>query len=211
MKEKLDDLKDLSGVNGACLFHLKNGVVGTNLPAIFTTEKLSEIAKLLNKLLGAGRMSFNDLTDLSLQYDESVILARGINDSMIIFLLCDPGINQNLITMSLNLLQQELETLDIPLQGKAAAPSAAPTAPPPAEDNVSPVLAQVREQLPQILGPMADFIFDDVVESWRGQGKYTLNDLPALINLLEEEIDNADQASRLRSIISPIISQAGRS
>ncbi|MBM9511115.1 hypothetical protein, partial [Desulfogranum marinum] len=108
MKGILDDLKDLSGVIGAGVYHSQNGMLATNLPAIFTEQKLTEIGKLLTKLLSAGRMSFPDLTDLSLQYDESAILARELNETSIIFLLCDPDFNQNLITMSLNLLQQEL-------------------------------------------------------------------------------------------------------
>ncbi len=201
MKETLDDLKDLSGVTGACLFHTQNGVIGTNLPSIFTEAKLTEIAKLLAKLLGAGRISFDDLTDIALQYDESVILARGINDSMLIFLMCDPGVNQNLITMSLNLLQQELQTQDISAPPKKTPSSAT-------AENVSPVLAQIKEQLPQILGPMADFIFDDVMDKWKEQGKHALSDLPELLELLVEEVHNDDQASRLRAVISPIINQA---
>lgn len=204
MKEILDDLKDLSGVIGACLYHSQNGLLATNLPAIFTEDKLTEIGKLLTKLLSAGRMSFPDLTDLSLQYDESAILARELGDTSIIFLLCDPDFNQNLITMSLNLLQQELKSQNV------SAPPPTPPQEAPAAKNVAPVLQQIQEQLPKILGPMADIIFDEVVESWREQGKSTLEDVQVLIQMFEEEIENPDQISRFRESIAPVIAQIGR-
>lgn len=202
MKEILDDLKDLSGVIGAGVYHSQNGLLATNLPAIFTEKKLIEIGKLLTKLLSAGRMSFPDLTDLSLQYDESAILAREFDDTSIIFLLCDPAFNQNLITMSLNLLQQELSSKNV-----APPPPPSPQRAPATAENVAPVLQQIQEQLPKILGPMADIIFDEVVESWREQGKSTLEDVKVLIQLLEEEIDNPDQISRFRESIAQVIAQ----
>ena len=202
MKEILDDLKDLSGVIGASLYHSQNGLLATNLPAIFTEDKLTEIGKLLTKLLSAGRMSFPDLTDVSLQYDESTILARELDDTSIIFLFCDPDINQNLITMSLNLLQQELKSQNI-----STPPPSPPQEAPSTAENVTPVLQQIQEQLPNILGPMADIIFDEVVESWRDQGKSTLADVKVLIQLLEEEIDNPDQVSRFRESIASVIAQ----
>ncbi len=211
MKEMLDDLKELSGVNGACLFHSQNGVIESNLPAVFTQEKLAEIAKWLIKLLGAGRMSFSDLTDLVLQYDESAILARQINDSMVIFLMCDPGFNQNLVTMSLNLLQQEMQNATFPAASTVTQETSAAPSPNRIDYKVSRVLEQIKEQLSQVLGPMADFIYDDVLESWRGQGKYSFNDLPVLIELLEKEVENDEQVRRLRKLITPIITQAGRS
>lgn len=202
MKGILDDLKDLSGVIGAGVYHSQNGMLATNLPAIFTEQKLTEIGKLLTKLLSAGRMSFPDLTDLSLQYDESAILARELNETSIIFLLCDPDFNQNLITMSLNLLQQELTSKTV-----APPPPSSPQETPAPAENVTPVLQQIQEQLPKILGPMADIIFDEVVESWREQGKSTLKDVKVLIQLLEEEIDNTDQISRFRESIAQVTAQ----
>ena len=205
MKETLDDLKDLSGVIGACLYHSKKGMLATNLPSIFTKEKLTEIGKVLTKLLSAGRMSFSGLTDLSLQYDESAILARELDDTSIIFLLCDPTVNQNLITMSLNLLQQELMSKDLSSNTQNSNQEVPAT-----DKNVGPVLEQIQEQLPKILGPMADIIFDEVVESWKEQGKSTLEDVKVLIQLLEEEIDNPDQITRFRESIAQVIAQISR-
>lgn len=209
MKEIIDDLKDLAGVTGVCLYHGQNGVLTTNLPAIFTSAKLTDMGKLLMKIQSAGRMTFNDLTELSLHYDESVILVRELEDNIMIFLLCDPDFNHNLVTMSLNLAQQELQNLQTPLAQQATQEDKAPAAETAAEE-INPILEQIRDQLPKILGPMADFVFEEAVESWQAAGNATLKNLGALVQLLEEEIGNDDQIKRFHNEIAHVMIQASK-
>lgn len=213
MQAIIDDLKDLPGVLGACLYHGQRGPLETNLPAIFTADKLVKISKLLMKIHAAGRMNFQDLTDLSLQYDESVILVRELEDNLIIFTLCDPGFNQNLVTMSLNLLQQELKN-----QPFQVGDSPSVTAdPPPVTDvstgpseEVSRAMEAMKSHLPKIMGPMADIIFDEAVETWKKQGKYTVGDLDLLVQMLAEEIENADKITNYKEMIKPALQQAAK-
>lgn len=205
MKEIIEDLKDLSGVLGACLYHSNKGVLESNLPSIFTHEKLSDLGRLLKKVHTAGRMSFHDLTDLSLHYDESVVLVREVKEDLIIFLLCDPGFNQNLISMSLNLAQQDLKNQ----QFSVPAPPSQETPPPPAED-ILPVLAEIKSHLPKFMGPMADIVFDETLETWKEKGNCTVGNLESLVQLLAEEIGSANKITSFREMIAPVLSQAGK-
>lgn len=209
MKEIIDDLKDLSGVIGVCLYHGQSGVLTSNLPAIFSPEKLTDIGKLLMRIQSAGRMTFNDLTDLSLHYDESVILVRELEENLVVFLLCDPDFNQNLVTMSLNLAQQELQNQQTPLVQQFVKEDKPPEAAATVE-QIEPILAQIKEPLPKILGPMADFVFEEAVESWQATGNATLNNLGGLVQLLENEIGNADQIKRFHDKIAHVMIQAAK-
>ncbi len=208
MKEIIDDLKDLSGVIGVCLYHGQKGVLTANLPAIFTSAKLTDMGKLLMKIQSAGRMTFNDLTDLSLHYDESVILVRELEENLVVFLLCDPDFNQNLVTMSLNLAQQELQNQQTPLAQQFVQDDEPPAAT--AAEDIDPILAQIQEQLPKILGPMADFVFEEAVESWQATGNATLKNLGALVQILEKEISNGDQIKRFHNEIAHVMIKASR-
>lgn len=203
MKEIIDDLKDLSGVLGACLYHGQKGVLEANLPIIFTEDKLTELGKLLMKIQSAGSMNFHDLTDLSLQYDESVILVRELEENLILFLLCDPDFNQNLVSMSLNLLQQELKN-----QQTSLVQAISLEHPQSRADEVLPFLSEMKKHLPKIMGPMADMVFDETVEDWQKQGKTTLEDLDSLVQMLSEEIGNGDQITRFKEMIAPVLTQA---
>jgi len=214
MKEIIDDLKDLSGVLGACMYHGQKGVLEANLPAIFSVDKLSEIGKILIKIQAAGRMNFHDLTDVTLQYDESVILVRELEKNLIVFLLCDPDFNQNLVAMSLNLLQQELKNQQVPL-----AESGPVTAPPKKDEvqatvkaiseEVVPILAEMKAHLPKIMGPMADIIFEETVDIWKEQGNSTVSELSSLVKLLAEEIGSADKIISYKEMIAPAIKKMG--
>lgn len=203
MKEIIDDLKDLSGVLGVCLYHGQKGVLEANLPIIFTEDKLTELGKLLMKIQSAGNMTFHDLTDLSVQYDESIVLVRELEENLILFLLCDPDFNQNLVCMSLNLLQQDLKKQKISLVQTIPQEKLQSRA-----DEVLPFLSEMKKHLPKIMGPMADIVFDETVEDWQKQGKTTLEDLELLVQMLSEEIGNGEQVKRFKEMIAPVLSQA---
>lgn len=209
MKEIIGDLKALPGVLGACLFHGQRGTLISNLPTIFSAEKLAEVGKLLMKIQTAGQLNFHDLTDISLQYDEAVILARALEENLIVFVLGDPDFNQNLVTMSLNILQQELKNKKVPLAKLTSAEEVADTASKLTE-NIGPALAAMKSHLPKIMGPMADIIFDEAVETWQQQGKCAVDDLGSLVQLLNAEIGRPDKISSYQEMIEPILQKAGK-
>jgi len=207
MKEIIGDLKALPGVLGACLFHGQKGVLVSNMPTIFSTEKLEEIGKLLLKIQTAGKMNFHDLTDLSLQYDEAVILVRELEKNLTIFILADPEFNQNLVTMSLNILQQELKNKTVTLTESKEDKEVTATETNQSE-HVAPVLAAMKVHLPKIMGPMADIIFDETVENWQQQTKCTVADLDSLVQLLNKEIGHPDKISSYQEMIEPALKKA---
>ena len=203
MKKIIDDLKDLSGVLGACLYHGQKGILESNLPAMFTAEKLQDIGNLLMKIQTVGKMNFHDLTDLTLQYDESEILVRGVDDNLIVFTLCEPGFNQSLVAMSLNLLEHELKNY----LAQQAEPAAVEEVQEATSAEVEAILAEMNTHLLNILGPMADIIFEESAEEWKEQGKRTVEDLDSLIEMLSEEIGSEDKITKYKALIAPAIKQ----
>ncbi|PIE58172.1 MAG: hypothetical protein CSA33_04480 [Desulfobulbus propionicus] len=207
MKDLLDDLTDLSGVFGVCIYHKKKGPLISKMPGVFNQEKLLEMGKLLVKIVNAGKMTFQDLTDVVLQYDESVFVVRELEDNIIVLLVCDPDFNQNLVTMSLNLFHQEIQGVDIEGAIAASEKVAPKNEVPQPDSNVVRVLNQIKEQLPSIVGPMADIVFDDSVAIWREQGHSTVRDILALVELLKQELSTPEQTKRFNALMAPIISK----
>lgn len=206
----LDELQNVPGVYGACLYHSQEGVLQSNLPSLYTDATVSEIGKVLARIHTAGQMNFSDLTDVSIRYDETTLLLRKIAEEINVFAILDPDCNQNLVTMSLNIIQQELKGKDLfsELSSTPSAPSAsAPQAPtggvPSAE--VEPILTKMQNSLAEVLGPMAALIFDEAVDDWKAQGGGSKDSLPALIQLISEEIGDDAKAREYRSMIQPIL------
>ena len=202
----IDELKMISGVMGACIVDSREGLKVTNLPTIFKPERLNLVGKHLQKLYSVGRMSFDDLTDISLHYDESVVVARELEKGTLIFALCDPTFNQNLLTMSFNLLQEEFKLgnfaedttgTDLTEEGGADLPTEMAIS-----ESLQGLLEEMKGALGKILGPMASFIFDEVVENWVTQGIPDFSRIEELIEQLNQEIADQNKIDNYRQLIS---------
>ena len=182
----------------------------TNLPVIFKPERLNLVGKHLLKLYAAGRMSFDDLTDIVLNYDESVVVARELEKNMLIFAICDPTFNQNLLTMSFNLLQEEFKLGNfstVPIPETEEEPTVAPSQLPQVETSgaLLELLAEMKDLLAKVLGPMAGFIFDEVAEEWMAQGSSGFARIEELIEQINQEIADQDKIGSYRQLISPVL------
>lgn len=208
----IDELKTVPGIVGACIVN-GEGLQATNLPAIFKPERLSRVGQHLLALSASGRASFDDLTDMTLNYDESVVVARELVDGTMLFVICDPTFNYNLLTMSLNLLQEEFKggnftsapvaTPPEPVTPAAAVAAAAPTGEISAQ--LQSLLDDMKELLSKILGPMAAFVFDDAVEEWQGQGGADFSRIEELIEGINREIGDQEKNDRYRALVSPLL------
>ena len=209
MLHLIDELKVIPGVMGACIVNSQTGLQVTNLPAVFRPERLTLIGKHLLKLYSVGRMNFDDLTDITLNYDESVVVARELEKNTLIFAICDPTFNQNLLTMSFNLLHEEFKLGNFTeTVAETAAPAEAESAisSPSIEREISQdLLAEMKALLGGILGPMAGFIFDEVTDNWMEQGAPDFSRIEELIEQLNQEIDDQDKIDKYRQLISPAI------
>ena len=208
----IDELKVIPGIIGASIVSSREGLKVANFPSIFKPERLTAVGNHLLKLYSAGRMSFDDLSDLTLSFDESVVVARELEKGTLLFAICDPTFNQSLLTMSFNLLHEEykignfsdaMATTEAIPDVKGAEPSIA------MEQKISAplqeLLSGMKENLSKILGPMAGFIFDEAVEDWLQQDSPDMNRIDALIELINQEIAEEDKIEKYRQLISPVL------
>jgi len=206
MLRLLDDLRSIPGVTGACLHHSSEGVRFNNLPALFKPERLAEIGALLLKIGAAGRLSFPDLSEFALCYEESLLLCRPLSAQECLIVVCDPGINMSLLTMSLNQSLDDLATRPTspvtPVE--VAAPAPAPAAPLENLRESGPLakpLQIMATQLAKILGPMAFIVFDETLAIWQASQPPTLAGLNKLLDSLCREIGDAEKSRQYRELV----------
>lgn len=207
MKQLIEEITSVPGVIGACLYSSPDGLKASNLPGIFKPERLAAIGKGLLKLYKAGRMNFTDLTDLTVQYDESVVVVRELQKNLLIIAICDPSFNHNLLSMSFNLLQEEIDSgMHDPsevsgLRGSEAE-SKPETDPASVAAEFTELLAKIQERLGEIFGPMAGFVFEEVEAEWRQQGKPEASRIEELLTLIDREINDSKKSKRYRELIA---------
>ncbi|ORJ61563.1 hypothetical protein [Geothermobacter hydrogeniphilus] len=214
MQQALDDLKAIPGVVGAAIYQAQQGVLANNLPGLFKPEKLAGMGKLLNKIFSAGRLSFNDLAETSLCYEEATLITREISEGRYIMVICDPAANMNLLSMSLKMALEDLR------QPRSAAPAQSPVTASPAAaqaaDRQSPevtpeeLLARgplstpmkgMQQQLASVIGPMAEILFQDALIEWSKTFQVSITNLPHLIDLVCRDIGDNQKAKQYRDLI----------
>ncbi len=215
MIQLIDELKAIPGVVGASIVDSRDGLKATNLPAFFKPERLLLVGNHLQKLYSAGQASFNDLTDITMNFDESVVVARKLDEEIILFVICDPNFNNNLLNMSLNLLQDEFKASTFATSSTSAAQPASPptvaattATPPPAnvkDELLEELLTTMEKTLGKILGPMAEFIFTEVTDTWKEQGAADYSRINELIKLINNEIVDEKKIDNYRHLISPAL------
>ncbi len=198
----IDELKVIPGIIGACIVKSQEGLMVTNLPSIFKPERLNLVGKDLLKLCSAGRVSFDDLTDITLNYDESVVVARELEADTLIFAICDPTFNHNLLSMSFNLLQEEFKLGDFSTATTEIKSAVSRPSQKVVSGALQDLLTEMKKSLGKILGPMAGFVFDEVTEDWMEQGAPDFSRIEELIERINLEIADQDKIDHYRQIIS---------
>lgn len=211
MQQLIDDMKAIPGVIGACTYNSKGGVGSNNLPSLFKEEKLHDTARHLTKIHAAGRLNFPDLTEIMVNYEESVIVFRQIDLNDHLITICDPGINLNLLAMSLNLaienVLQQPASEKIEEKNKVSEPPATPDKPrvDPSELFEKGPLAQplraMLKLLSKVIGPMAKIVFDDALARWVQSNQTKKGSLSKLLEIVCQEIGDEEKSKEYRELV----------
>jgi len=205
MQQLIDDMKAIPGVIGACTYNSQDGILDNNLPSLFKHDRLDDTARQLAKIHAAGRLNFPDLTEVMINYEESVVVFRQIDLNNHLIAICDPGINMNLLGMSLNLaienVQPGTETESPAKEVEKPARTApdvdtlltkGPTAQP---------LQAMQKLLTKVIGPMAKIVFEDAVIRWAPENAMKKGSLSKLLEIICQEIGDNEKSSEYRNLV----------
>lgn len=229
MEHVLDEFKSVQGVTGAYIYNAKGLILANNLPAMFKEAKLLIIGKVLAKLYSAGGLTFPDITDVFLSYEESIVIVREIADKSYLIILSEPTLNMNLVTLTMNLTKDDLKVAiqnvpPAPSLQSASSPAPRPAAPaqhiiaeepPKARKTTAKELMEngplatplqgMQAALAKIMGPMAKIIFVESVEKWQAICLPSFNNLPKLMEILALEIMDPEKVGHYKELVMPIV------
>jgi hypothetical protein len=223
MNEILNDTLTIPGVIGGFFYHRNRGVLAVELPAVFKPDKLEKMARMLLKIFSSGQKNLNGVAEVSICYDESILVARAVDDAIYLILLCETRINLELLGMSLNLsledardkVAQQIQAMHLPVETPII-PVSIPADPPAVIDNrkdlsainsspLEEVLQGMQACLAKVIGPIAQIIFQDAMRQWKQHTSTNPNDLPVLMNMLLSEIDEPDHKRKYQQLVTHYI------
>ena len=218
MNTVLDEIKTIPGIIGGFVFGVTHGIQMNNLPPVFKETNLNKIGKVLDKIYRSSKVGSPDITELSLYYEESTIIVRPLGKTAYLIIMSEPSLNQNLITMSMNMVADEIiqmgETLDSAAENLDSNTQTQPVKEISAEEiiNNSPLSEQLcgmQTALLKIIGPMAKIIFKDAINAWIGSNNPSESSLPRLVEILLNEINNSEREEKYLKMIAPYVGDNG--
>lgn len=209
MYQFIKEVKDIPGILGACLYSSRDGIQESTLPGIFKPETLSALGSQLALLYTHGQKCFDALTDVTLNYDEFVVIGRGLSADQLIVVVCELSFNQKLLTMAFNLLEKDsVGGIHVSDENgiRERNPSAAASSPGGAEsraEDLTGLFASLKEMLVKVIGPMAGFVFDEAFDEWQKQGAASISRIDQLRAGIERLIADPEKSAHYRSLIKP--------
>ncbi len=220
MSTVFQDFKSINGFIGGYVFKPKIGILARDMPAVYKDKKLSDLADVLIKTYKSGSLHFPNIIDVSICFQEAVIIIREAPNSVFIFILADPASNINLFNMTLSVLMEEVsELVEVPEQVEKAEKTEpdAITQPIKAgpltaeellrEGPLSATLLAIQDALAMVMGPIARVIMIDALNEWLKTGPPSNGAIPLLANILCKEINDSQRAEDFKKRISTLVSQ----
>jgi hypothetical protein len=205
MSQMIDDLKAIPGVIGAYTWHTTHGLVDNNLPSLFKSERLVEIANILVRIHSSGQKNFPDLGDTMVCFEEAATICRRLSLDNFLVMVCDSSINMNLLTMSLNLAIEAYEADETTqlsaVKGKTKAPSPEQLKKIKTTGLLAKPLQTMSNELFTIMGPMASIVFDEILLDWATTEPPSAARLPELLEGLCAETHDPEKAKQYRQLI----------
>jgi len=201
MDPLLQEITMLPGVLGCFVFDSKQQVAGSTMPSSFKESNTRAIGNLLARMAQIGSMADLSFREIEIKYNEFLLLTKPLPKESLLVILCEPGANKSLISITIGMLAEDItKALENPqaYQAKTSKPSPGTQKAPAVQEeekeaeideSLAPVLEEVRDALAMAIGPVAGSVMKEIIEIWAKQAPPSLETLPALAELLCPEID----------------------
>ena len=222
MKKVLDKLKLKQDIIGAYVFHVKGGVSAKNMPDDFTDTRLTAIAEKIVKIFSSGLKGLQDVSEVSLIYEESIVTVCKITDHYYLIILSVPDAKRILLPMVLQSAMDELKSLIVndrredeikpEKSGNRLSESFDENNPEidserlMASGSMAKVLQELQIALTKVIGPIAGIIFMDSLKEWTATDHPDPSTIPNLLDILCKEINDPEKFNIYRKEIMPHVS-----
>ncbi len=218
MEALLNELKLIPGVMGSFVHSNTKGVVGSNLPTLFRKEALKQVGALLGRILKLSETTGIDISNFEVKYDEALLLVKQIDKDACFIIVCETAVSLPLINMSTSMLIPELRTAvtnapvataEVPGTARKPAPAAVAADVDSekllTEGPLAATLKEMKINLARAIGPIANLVMTDSLESWCQQGAPGKNRLKDLVKLLAAEIGDRELEAKFYNDIKHLV------
>jgi len=196
-----DIIASLPEVTGGFLYAPDRGIYSNQTGGVVKDESLQQISLKLTKIISMMSVHFHDTGGIRVCFRDMILFGTMIQEGHWLFLLHQPSLSPGMIKMTVQ-MALNIQTEESPEAEISAEPQEA-TENPQTNDNIMAILLSeeselrlplenIHSQLAHYIGPVAELVFNDSVEIWASNNTPSLENLPELISMIQEEIDDED-------------------
>lgn len=221
MENILTNINKLNGVHHVCIYRDGNDVLSTFPDDHHNIESMAQMVEQVFSALQAINKSHDELY---FSVEDKLLAAYLMHDSYIAILLTEKKINFPLIHMGIRSASAKIKRY-LALQPKAIISEAEELkkeVPKVAQEKVEEgssnadisiskdpqldyVLDQILTELINYFGPAAKFVLEDTQIQWETKYVKNLNNIPELGEILQEELDTAEEKRAFSQFITKIL------
>lgn len=207
MEAIVESISKLKGVHHACIYQNGKQLASTFPDDEISLETAQEIIDQIFATFLAIERSYNEIY---FSIGEQFLAAFLLHDNHIALLLTEKKINFPLINMGVKSASTKIRLkIEAKKAEQLAALSAANNLPavfvPDTNSDLEPLLEQLSSKLMYFLGPAAPLVFEDYLKQWKQKYTQTLENLPQLIGLIQEEFDSDHEKNEFYDAANTII------
>ncbi len=220
-ESKLTDIiASLPEVSGGFLYSPEKGIYSNQAGPTLSDTALQQVSLKLTKIVSMLSIHFNDTGGIRITFKSLILFGMKIEEGNWLFLLHQPSLTPGMIKMTVQMalnIQQEdsppvqapqvqTDSFDDSTDNGSDVKTLIASVMDPQSDLSKPLLV-IQEELATHVGPVAELIFEDSMETWCTNSSPSLESLPELIAMLEAEIDDeSDRATfmeNMKSYLAP--------
>lgn len=203
-----DIIASLPEVSGGFLYAQDRGLYSNQTNGLADDDSLQQVALKLIKIVSMVAVHFQDTSDIRITYKDLILFGTNINNDHWLFLLHQPALSPGMVKMTvqmaLNIKTEEapeVQLPEIPQEKDIISPDNLMEILFSTDSEIKKPLMAIQEQLAQYVGPVAELIFQDSIESWGADSTPSQETLPELISMLEKEIDDEKDRATFRDAL----------
>lgn len=199
MDELLREITALPKVLGCFVYSSNKGITSSSMPRIFTKNTITIIGTLLARSKQICSGAKLNMEAIDLRYNETLIVAKPLNQNSTLVTICEPGTNRALLDMSTNMVIKDIS------ESLGSKPKTTPRTDSKSESEPSlrPIIAKIQDALADAIGPIAAPVLNDCVKKWSKLGAPSKNRLPDLAWMICKEIDDENLEASFMEKIKP--------
>ncbi len=221
---KLSDIiASLADIEGGFLYSPEKKLYADMSNDITDPESLARIGEKFTRINNLLVPHYNDISRLRVTFKDLVLCGAPLPEDHWLFLFYRPGLSPTMLNMTvqlaLNVEDDEPEVIststETPIQEETAEP-------PEEEDSVQDLLEsllkpssrlsrpllEIKELLPEFIGPVADLVFEESIRKWAEIEPPTRENMLTFNDIILLELDGENDRERITEITKTFLKEA---